>query len=152
MVMLGLPMARFTTQIELDFPEIRGRQVSTDPAFGFGILYPKGWIANAQVSRACFWIDHGGEQKFHDPKGPRPAGVVIAIMSNKMRRGAPSVKTFRGELAASGFVVGAEVTVMIGKQQAVTFSHIIPLHSQSGTEIVSWTPQHKVWRKGSILL
>lgn len=94
-----------------------------DPGIGFSIQYPKGWIANAQVGRAYFYNDHGVEQKFLDPRGSYAAGVVIAITAKKTSDVAVSIKKFRGELAASGSIVGTEETVMVGKHQGVKFPY-----------------------------
>lgn len=94
-----------------------------DPGIGFSIQYPKGWIANAQVGRAYFYNDHGVEQKFLDPRGSHTAGVVIAITAKKTSDVAATIKKFRGELAASGSVVGTEETVMVGTYQGLKFPY-----------------------------
>jgi len=121
--LLGLFWVAFSQHEELEPVEIIDMQEFRDPLFGFSIQYPKGWITNAQVGRAYFYNDHGVEQKFLDPRGSHTAGVVIAITAKETSNVAASIKKFRGELAASGSVVGTEETVVIGKHQGVKFPY-----------------------------
>lgn len=50
-----------------------------DPGIGFQIQYPQGWIVNAQVGQARFFNAQDVDQKFLDPTGPYPTGVMIAV-------------------------------------------------------------------------
>ena len=102
-----------------------------DPGIGFSIQYPRGWIANAQVGRAYFYNDHDVEQKFLDPRGSHAAGVVIAITAKKTSDVATTIKKFRGELAASGSIVGTEEIVMVGKHQGVKFPYTASFDAKS---------------------
>ncbi len=122
-VLLGLTLFVWSQSKERDAVEVGEMQEYMDPGIGFSIQYPKGWIANAQVGRAYFYNDHGVEQKFLDPRGSYAAGVVIAITAKKTSDVAVSIKKFRGELAASGSIVGTEETVMVGKHQGVKFPY-----------------------------
>lgn len=70
-----------------------------DPAIGFSIKYPSGWIADAQVTRARFYSRADVDRKFLDPTGPYPNGAKIGVDVIRTTNAAATIQEMKGELA-----------------------------------------------------
>jgi len=89
-----------------------------DPAVGFHIQHPKGWIVNAEVERARFYNAHDVDKKFLDPTGAYPIGVSISVDVRKTPDPAAAIKQMKDELTQAGVVLGQEQSVAASGKQA----------------------------------
>lgn len=89
-----------------------------DPAVGFQIQHPKGWIANAQVGRAAFYNAPGVDKKFLDPLGVGAIGVEIAVTVTRTPDPDGMIKKFREDRTAEGFVLKPDQAVTVAGKPA----------------------------------
>ena len=89
-----------------------------DPAFGFQIQHPKGWIINAEAGRAAFFSGEGVDKKFLDPLGVGAIGAEIAISVTKTGDPAEAIKKFREDRVAEGFVLQPDQSLTVAGKSA----------------------------------
>ena len=63
-----------------------------DPAYGFQIQHPKGWMLNAEAGSAAFFNAPDVYKKFLDPTSVGTIGVEIAVTLTKTSDPADSIK------------------------------------------------------------
>jgi len=85
-----------------------------DPAIGFHLLIPKGWIRNAEVGRARFYNAPDVDKKFMEPTSAGALGVEIAVDAIKEPDPAARIKLTRDEMKASNFQLGLDEPVTVG--------------------------------------
>ena len=85
-----------------------------DPAIGFRLLIPKGWIRNAEVGRARFYNAQDVDKKFLEPTSNGALGVEIAVDAIKTEDPAGILKQRRDEMKASNFLLGQDEPHPIG--------------------------------------
>jgi hypothetical protein len=91
-----------------------------DAAIGFRVMYPKGWVQDAEVGvRARFFNAPGVDQKFLEPAGPYPDGVTLNIEVTRTTSADSTWKAQVSEMNKMGFVVAPEQGVTLGGKQAV---------------------------------
>lgn len=89
-----------------------------DPAYGFQIHHPKGWIVNAEAGRAAFYNAEGVDKKFLDPLGVGAIGVQIAVSVTKIADPVGAIKKFRDDRVSEGFVLQPDQAVTVAGQAA----------------------------------
>jgi len=94
-----------------------------DPAVGFQIQHPKGWIVNAQVGRAAFYNATDVDKKFLDPLGVGAIGVEIAITVTKTPDPVGMVTKFREDRTAEGFVLHPNQTMTVAGKPATKMGY-----------------------------
>lgn len=91
-----------------------------DAAIGFKIAYPKGWIQDAEVgTRARFFNAQGVDQKFLEPAGPYPDGVMINLEVSRTTSADSVWKAQVSEMNKMGFVLAPEASVTLAGKPAV---------------------------------
>lgn len=94
-----------------------------DPAVGFQIDHPKGWIVNAQVGRAAFYNAPDVDKKFLDPLGIGAIGVEIAVTVTKTPDPAAAIKKFREDRIAENFVLQPDQPITVAGKQAIKMGY-----------------------------
>ena len=89
-----------------------------DPAFGFQIQHPKGWVVNAEVGRAAFYNAPDVDKKFLDPTSVGAIGVEIAVAVTKMPDPAGAIKKWRDDRIAENYQLQADQSVTVAGKQA----------------------------------
>jgi hypothetical protein len=89
-----------------------------DPAWGFQIQHPKGWIANTQVGRAAFYNAAEVDQKFLDPLGAGAIGVEIAVTVTKTPDPLGDIKKFRDDRTAEGYILQPDQSITVAGKAA----------------------------------
>jgi hypothetical protein len=89
-----------------------------DPAVGFQIQHPKGWVINAQVGRAAFYNAPDVDKKFLDPLGMGAIGVKIAINAEKNPEPEAAIKKWRDERIAENYQLQPNQAVTVAGKPA----------------------------------
>ncbi|HCV44397.1 MAG TPA: hypothetical protein DGH68_12990 [Bacteroidetes bacterium] len=89
-----------------------------DPAVGFQIQHPKGWVVNAQVGRAAFYNAAEVDKKFLDPTGAGTIGVEIAVTVTKSPNPVDAIKKWREERTAEFYQLQADQVVTVAGKEA----------------------------------
>ena len=89
-----------------------------DPAFGFQIQHPKGWVVNAEVGRAAFYNAPDVDKKFLDPTSVGAIGVEIAVAVTKIPDPAGAIKKWRDDRIAENYQLQADQSVTVAGKQA----------------------------------
>lgn len=88
-----------------------------DPIYGFHFQYPAGWVAGGDAGRPRIYNSLEAGQRFLDPLGQYPDGVMIAVDVFKTANALQQKASLASELTSSGRVVGQETPITIGGQQ-----------------------------------
>jgi len=89
-----------------------------DPLYGFHFQYPQGWAAGGDAGRPRIYNSLEAGQRFLDPLGQYPDGVVITVDVFKTPNPAEQKAALIAELTNSGRVVGQESAVTLGGKDA----------------------------------
>ncbi len=88
-----------------------------DPRFGYQFSHPKGWVAGGEAGRPRMYNSLEAGQRFLDPLGQYPDGVMIAVDVIKTANPQEQKASLVAELTNSGRVVGEETAVTVGGKQ-----------------------------------
>jgi hypothetical protein len=94
-----------------------------DPLYGYHFRYPQGWIAGGEAGRTRIYSSVEAGQRFVDPLGAYPDGVMIAIDVFKTATPDQQKATLIAELKSSGRVLTAETQSTIGGKPATTIAY-----------------------------
>jgi hypothetical protein len=94
-----------------------------DPAWGFQIQHPQGWIANTQVGRAAFYNAPEVDKKFLDPLGLGAIGVEIAVTVTRTPDPSGAIKKFRDDRTAEGYILQADQASTVAGKPATKMSY-----------------------------
>ena len=86
-----------------------------DPAIGFKVKHPTGWIVNAEVGRARFYNATDVDKKFLDPLGAYPTGVEISVSAKKSMDPAGDISRMKDEFKQSVTPKPEEPATVVGK-------------------------------------
>ncbi len=89
-----------------------------DPIYRFHFMYPQGWVAGGDAGRPRVYNSHEAGQRFLDPLGQYPDGVMIAVDIFKTEKPQEQKATLIAELANSGRIVGKETPATVGGKPA----------------------------------
>ncbi len=89
-----------------------------DPAYGFRISHPQGWLSNSEVGHAQFFNLADVDKKFLDPTGAYPNGVLIEVSVSRTETAAQDRKQKVDEMLKNNFVVGKEEGITVAGVQA----------------------------------
>jgi hypothetical protein len=87
-----------------------------DPMFGYHFQYPKEWAASGEAGRPRVYFPPEARERFLDPLGQYPDGVMIAVDVHKTSDAGQQKASLIAELTTSGRVVGQETPVSVGGQ------------------------------------
>lgn len=90
-----------------------------DPLYGFHFQYPQGWAAEGEAGRSRIYNSPAGRDRFLEPTGPYPDGVVITVDVIKTATPAEEKTKLVAELASSGYVVGQESATTLGGKDGI---------------------------------
>jgi hypothetical protein len=89
-----------------------------DPQYGFHFDHPQGWVAGGEAGRPRIYNTLEAGQRFMDPTGPYPDGVLISVDVIKADKPAEQKASIIAELTSSGFILGQPAAVTIGGKAA----------------------------------
>jgi hypothetical protein len=89
-----------------------------DPQYGFHFEHPAGWVAGGEAGRPRIYNSLEAGQRFMDPTGAYPDGVLISVDVIKTANPAEQKAAIIAELTSSGFVLGQPSPVTIGGKSA----------------------------------
>ena len=89
-----------------------------DPQYGFHFDHPQGWVAGGEAGRPRIYNTLEAGQRFMDPTGPYPDGVLISVDVIKASNPAEQKATILAELTSSGFVLGQATPATIAGKPA----------------------------------
>ena len=90
-----------------------------DPGYGFRIKFPQGWKVNAEVGKVRCYNAPGVENKFLDPTGDSPNGVVIGVSVERVPSPNDEKKRLVDEMTKMGFTVSKEESLTVGGKTGV---------------------------------
>jgi hypothetical protein len=99
-------------------------EMYADPGIGFQLKHPKGWLSNAQVGKAQFFNAPDVSQKFLDPLGTYPIGVMISVEMMKVDDPIRQAKQIKDEMQAARFVLNPEQNVKAGQLDATKLPYL----------------------------
>jgi hypothetical protein len=105
-----------------------------DPAIGFHVAYPKGWVVNAQVGRASFYNQPEVDKKFLDPQSAGIPGVEISVRMEKNEDAAGAAKKWRDDRTTEGFILQADQQLTVAGKPATK----IPFEAHYDKSNVVW--------------
>jgi hypothetical protein len=89
-----------------------------DPAVGFQINHPKGWVVNAQVGRASFYNAPEVDKKFLDPLGVGAIGVKIGVTAEKNPDPEGAIKKWRDDRIAENYQLQPNQAITVAGKTA----------------------------------
>ena len=89
-----------------------------DPQYGFHFQHPSGWVAGGEAGRPRIYNSLEAGQRFMDPLGAYPDGVLISVDVIKTANPAQEKAGLIAELTSSGRVVGQESAMTLGGKPA----------------------------------
>jgi hypothetical protein len=90
-----------------------------DPQYGFHFDHPAGWVAGGEAGRPRIYNSLEAGQRFMDPLGQYPDGVLISVDVIKTENTAQEKASLIKEMTTSGRVVGQETPTTLGGKPAV---------------------------------
>lgn len=90
-----------------------------DPLYGFHFVHPQHWVAGGEAGRPRIYNSLEAGQRFLDPLGQYPDGVMIAVDVFKTDNAQAQQTALVEELKNSGRMVGQESPVTVGGKPGV---------------------------------
>jgi hypothetical protein len=94
-----------------------------DPMYGFHFHHPKGWVGGGETGRARIYNTLEAGQRFLDPLGAYPDGVVIAVDVTRTPDPAGQKEKMLAEMKSSGRTVSAETPVTVNGKQGTLVTY-----------------------------
>lgn len=94
-----------------------------DPQYGYHFLHPKGWVAGGEAGRPRVYNSLEAGQRFLDPLGQYPDGVLISVDVFKTADTKQQKASLLTELTASGRVVGQETQITVAGKPAAMVTY-----------------------------
>ncbi|MGA9117568.1 MAG: hypothetical protein WB626_12415 [Bacteroidota bacterium] len=119
LLLLGLAIAGCGGEKELTPVPVGELTEYRDPAIGFALKHPAGWIMDAQIGRVRMFNAPDVDKKFLDPAGAYPLGVTVTVDITRAADVGQALENFRSELKATDMQLGKEETVKAAGVDAV---------------------------------
>jgi hypothetical protein len=103
---------------EVTLLPVGAMQEYRDPQYGFHFDHPQGWIAGGEAGRPRIYNSLEAGQRFLDPTGPYPDGVLISVDVVKTTNPAQQKAGIIDTLKAMGIILGQETKVTLAGKPA----------------------------------
>lgn len=95
-----------------------------DPMYGFRFHFPKGWTQTGEAGRPRVLNTADADQRFRDPLGAYPDGVVFTVEVKKTATPADDIKKAVDEMKSIGMIVGEQSAVTFGGKPATRVPYV----------------------------
>ncbi|MEW6509949.1 MAG: hypothetical protein AB1428_03205 [Bacteroidota bacterium] len=122
-LLLALGIAGCGGEKQIEPVKVGEMESYRDPAYGYSIQYPKGWVVNARVGRASFYNAHDVDKKFLDPTGPFPDGTMVMVDLIRTTTPDQERKRIMDDMTKTGFVLTPEQPATVGGKAGTKFTY-----------------------------
>lgn len=119
-VLFGLIVAGCGGQKTVTPVAVGEMQEYRDPLYGFRLQFPKGWKNQSEAGKARIYNSEEVVQRFVDPMGTYPDGVMIAVDIIKAVAPGEQKTALLAEMKSSGRVMSQETALTLGDKTAST--------------------------------